>query len=72
MSSVTVHRRRAGQGASLVPRAMHRTWRGRIYLNRKVVHLGYFATRDEAIAAHAKAVQERLGERYLKSEDRPA
>jgi hypothetical protein len=71
MPSVPVHRRPPGCGASLVPAAVHKPWRGRIYLNRKVVHLGYFATRDEAIAAHADAVKAHLGEKYLKAGARP-
>jgi hypothetical protein len=49
-----------------------RPWRGRVYLNGRVVHLGYFGTEQEAKAAHADAVKEHLGDRFLKTEDRPA
>jgi hypothetical protein len=64
---MTAHRRRAGQGASLVPDVMCRPWRGRIYVGGKAIHLGYFATAEEARAAHAAAVKERLGEQFLKA-----
>jgi hypothetical protein len=66
------HRRPAGAGASLAPGIMARPWRGRIFIAGKNRHLGYYATKEEAKAAHAAAVQEHLGERYLKAEDRPA
>ena len=62
------HRHRlVNHGASLASRpTLLRRWRARIYIGGKDVHLGYFATREEAKAAHAEAVRERLGERYLK------
>jgi hypothetical protein len=71
MPSAPIHRRRASWGASLVPRAMERPWRSRIWVGGKVQHLGYFPTKEEARAAYARAVQEHLGERYLKEDARP-
>jgi hypothetical protein len=68
---MAAHRRRAGQGASLAPRVMCRPWRGRVYLGGKHCHLGYFSTRDEAVAAHAAAVKAHLGETYLKARAQP-
>jgi hypothetical protein len=62
---MTVHRRPAIAGASLVPQVMHRPWRSRIFVAGKNIHLGYFATREAAKAAHTEAVKRHLGERYL-------
>jgi hypothetical protein len=64
--------RLVNHGASLAARPTLRCpWRARIYIGGKDRHLGYFATREEAKAAHAAAVKAHLGERYLKSEARP-
>jgi hypothetical protein len=61
-----VHRRCAGQGASLAAcTALRRPWRALIYLDGRDRHLGYFATKHEALAAHADAVRENLGESFL-------
>jgi hypothetical protein len=57
-------------GASLAPWAKMRPWRARIYFGGKERSLGYFATKEEARAAHADAARH-LGLR-LKAEDRPA
>jgi hypothetical protein len=60
------HCRLTAHGASLaVCTALRRPWRALIYLNGKDRHLGYFATKHEALAAHADAVREHLGEQYL-------
>jgi hypothetical protein len=53
-------------GASLAAWAKRRPWRARVYLGGKHLSLGYFATREEARAAHAAAVKAHLGERYLR------
>jgi hypothetical protein len=53
-------------GASLAVWAKRRPWRARVYLGGKDLHLGYFATREEARAAHTAAVKAHLGETFLK------
>jgi hypothetical protein len=53
-------------GASLAVWSKRRPWRARIYFDGKERSLGYFATREEARAAHAQAVRAHLGEVYLK------
>jgi hypothetical protein len=67
---VTEHRHRhrlVSHGASLASwTRLCRPWRARIYIAGRHISLGYYATREEAKAAHAEAVRERLGERYLK------
>jgi hypothetical protein len=70
MASVPLHRRRAGQGASLNPRVMERPWRARIFVDGKNHHLGYYASKELAREAHTAAVKAHLGEGYLKAEDR--
>jgi hypothetical protein len=54
------------QGASLAAWSKKRPWRARVYLAGKERSLGYFATREEARAAHAAAVKQHLGETFLK------
>jgi hypothetical protein len=65
------HRRRSTDGASLQLHNKPRPWRAKIYLAGRQVSLGYYASPEEARAAHAAAVQEHLGERYLKSGAEP-
>jgi hypothetical protein len=67
----TARRRLADRGASLAVWAKRKPWRARVYLDGKERSLGYFETPELARAAHALAVKEHLGERYLKSEARP-
>ena len=65
------HRRRAEHGASQAAwagRPEWQAWRARIWLAGRNVHLGYFASEEEAQAAHARAVKAYLGEAYLKLE----
>jgi hypothetical protein len=59
-------RSRLVNGASLAGWSKSKPWRARIYIAGRHISLGYYATREEAKAAHAEAVRERLGERYLK------
>jgi hypothetical protein len=73
------HRRPSGCGASLVPAAMHKPWRSRVFIDGRNVNLGYYRSAEEARAAYASAVKAHLGERYLagpacglQSEDRLA
>jgi hypothetical protein len=61
-----VRPRLADHGASLARWTMHRPWRARVYVGGKDLHLGYFATREEAKAAHAAAVKAYLGEKFLR------
>jgi hypothetical protein len=68
---MTARPRLATSGDSLAVWAKRRPWRARIYLAGKERSLGYFASPEEARAAHAKAVQEHLGEAYLKAKARP-
>jgi hypothetical protein len=72
MSSAPIHRRRHSWGASLVRGAIEKPWRARVLIAGVPYHLGYFKSRDEAIAAHALAVKAHLGEAYLRSGDQPA
>jgi hypothetical protein len=55
-------------GASLAPWAKRKPWRARVYLGGKHLSLGYYATQEEARAAHAAAVKRHLGETFLKGE----
>ena len=41
---------------------LHRTWRATIKVDQRAVHLGYFATREEAHAAYIAAAQRHHGE----------
>jgi hypothetical protein len=66
------HRRPSGCGASLVPAAMHKPWRSRVFIDGRNVNLGYYRSAEEARAAYASAVKAHLGEQYLQSEDQPA
>jgi hypothetical protein len=67
-----VHRRPAGCGASLVPRAVEKPWRSRISLDGKIRHLGYYTSKELACEAYAEAVRAHLGEHYLTVEAGPA
>jgi hypothetical protein len=53
-------------GASLAAWSKRRPWRARVYIAGEERSLGYFATKEEARAAHAEAVKRHLGEAYLK------
>ena len=67
---MTVHRPRLSiHGASLATWAKTRPWRARIYYAGRERSLGYFATKEEARAAHADAARH-LGIK-LKSEGKP-
>jgi hypothetical protein len=59
--------RLADHGASLASWAKKRPWRARIYVAGRHVSLGYFATQEEARAAHADAVRRHLGEEFLEA-----
>jgi hypothetical protein len=56
-------------GASLAVWAKRRPWRARIYFAGRERSLGYFATKEEAMLAHAAAVKRHLGEKYLKEQE---
>jgi hypothetical protein len=62
----TARPRQPDRGASFVPGALPRPWRARVYLGGRHISLGYYATREEARAAHAIAVKQHLGEQFLK------
>jgi hypothetical protein len=62
--------RLADRGASLAGWAKRRPWLARVYIGGKDIHLGYFASPEEARAAHARAVEEHLGEQFLKAKAR--
>ena len=60
------HCRLTAHGASLAANtALRKPWRSWLYLNGKDLHLGYYASKAEALEAHADAVREHLGEEYL-------
>jgi hypothetical protein len=47
----------ANQGACLAAKGNRKPWRARIYVDGRDVHIGYFATKEEALAAHAAAAE---------------
>jgi hypothetical protein len=49
------------KGLKFVARMRRRPWRSVVHLNGKDIHLGYFATREEAAVAHEDAVQKLFG-----------
>jgi hypothetical protein len=63
---VTARPRLPTHGASFVSGALPRPWRARVYLGGKHISLGYYATPEEAMAAHAEAVKRHLGEQFLR------
>jgi hypothetical protein len=56
-------------GASFTAHAKRKRWRARIWINGRDRQLGYYSSREEAIAAHAAAARH-FGLK-LKSEARP-
>jgi hypothetical protein len=62
---MTPHKRLTTHGASLAHGTKRKRWRARAYIGGRDVHLGYFASQEEARAAHAAAVKAHLGEKYL-------
>ncbi len=49
------------RGVSRVASAKWKPWRAQIMVNRRAIHLGMFATRDEAIVARRAAEVEHFG-----------
>ena len=60
------HCRLTAHGATLVACArLRKPWRSQIYLDGNNHHIGYFATAEQARAAHDDAVKRHLGETFL-------
>jgi hypothetical protein len=58
MRKTTPRQRSASQGASFAPQGkLRKRWRARIWVDGRRVSLGYFATKEEARAAHEDAVK---------------
>jgi hypothetical protein len=53
----TPRTRSADHGADFATYAKRKQWRARIFVDGRQLSLGYFATREEASAAHADAAR---------------